>query len=543
MARRKRKGGEVKGVVSSAGHVNPAMHRYLSDPFNHRSWLLDPYSATLQMGRPSKPSLLSFDVMRSMAVRSPTLRALFNLRKNQVASFTRRPAFPGDRGFRVALKDAKADMSRADRQIAWHIEEFFLNTGREPSPARHDNFNIFMRKLIEDSLTFDNAAMELVYDRQDRLSEIWAVDGSTIEFVLSDVWQPQTPLGQEADAPIQYIQSIVGQAVAEYTADEMALFIRNPQTNLAYFGYGISELETLVSEITTELFILQAAQSTLSRGSIPDGIIVFKGDGFNEESLEDFQRAWRTLGSGPQSAGTMQALSIGPNESVELLSTHDKPRDLVFPEMLELTRVQICDVYGVDLSELNAWRKAGSRGALIDSDATKTRIEFSLDKGFMPLMRYFADKFSAEIVDRLDDRFRFEWVGLSKTEEEGQLQNQIQRLQWGLATINDIRAERDEKVVEEAWANAPLNPQLFQAWMAEHTGQLKDGGPAKEARTPEEAAQPPAPAKRMGPSEPPAPTQDALAESPQARVAALSGDVTGAYGRQATTTLRGGKGG
>lgn len=538
--RRKRRAEQPKGVVNPLIQTTEAVRKYLSDPFNHRSWLLDPYSATLQMGRPSKPSLLSFDVMRSMAVRSPTLRALFNLRKNQVASFTRRPAFYGDRGFRVALKDPKAEMKRADREIAWHIEEFFLHTGWKPSRARRDNFNIFMRKLIEDSLTFDNAAVELVYDNSDRLTEIWAVDGSTIEYVLADIWQPQTPLGQESEEPIQYIQSIVGQAVAEYTDDEMCLFIRNPQTNLAYFGYGISELETLITEITTELFILQAAQSTLSRGSIPDGIIVFKGDGFNEQTLEDFQRAWRTLGSGPQSQGTMQVLSIGPNESVELLSTHDKPRDLVFPELLELTRVQICDVYGVDLSELNAWRKAGSRGALIDSDATKTRIEFSLDKGFMPLMRYFADRFSSEIVDRLDDRFKFEWVGLSKTEEDAQLSTQIQRLQWGLAVPNEIRAERDEKTFEGEWAEAPLNAQSFQAWaLAKQQGGAPGGpggpkAPGTPDQQPEAPKAPPNVAAGKKPHEPPVPVApvEAPAAAGEKAKNADNGGVTGAYARQ-----------
>ncbi len=467
MARKRRPRGnnQPKAVVDVVTQATNAARRFLNDPNQHRSWLMDPYSATLQLGRPSKPSLLSFDIMRSMAVRSPTLRAIYNLRKSQMAAYTRRPLFHGDRGFRIGLKDPKAEMSKSESAAAKEIESFFLHTGWKQSLDRRDNFNIFMRKLVEDSMTFDNAAVELVYDHAGRLSELWAVDGATIEFVISDMWEPQTPLGQESDEPIQYIQTIQGQVVAEYTPDEMILLIRNPQTNLAYFGYGVSELETIVSEVTTELFVMQWAQSVLSRGSIPDGLLIFKGNGFDEQTIEDFQRAYQQLGTGVQNAGRLQVLSVGPNDAVEMLTTHDKPRDLAFGELLELTRVQICDVYGVDLSELNAWRKSGSKGALIDSDATKTRIEASLDKGFIPMMKFYADSFTSHIVDRIDDRFKFEWVGLSKSEEDAILATQIQRLQWALATPNEVRLERDEEAFNDEWGDVPLNQYAFQAWM------------------------------------------------------------------------------
>lgn len=473
MAKKKRANSEVerlspKGVVNPESNASQAVRRFLSDPFQHRSWLMDPYSATLQMGRPSRPSLLSYDIMRSMAVRSPTIRSIINLRKAQMSAFTRRPLFRGDRGFRVVLKDSKAEMNAKDRKLSYMLEEFILNTGWEKSHHR-PTFNVYMRKLLEDSLSFDNAATELVYDRVNRLSQFWAVDGATIEIVIPDMWTPQTPLGQESDEPIQFIQDINGQVVAEYTVDEMMLTIRNPQTSIAYYGYGISELETLVQEITTELFVMQWSQTVLSQGSIPDGLIIFKGNGFDEETLEDFQRVYRNLASGVQAAGRLQALSIGPTESVELIETHDKPNEMAFSELLELTRTQICDVYGVDVNELNAWRHSGS-GSLIDSDATKTRIEFSIDKGLVPLMKFFADDLTRNVIDRVDDRFKFEWVGLNQDEEYKQLKIQIQRLEAGLATPNIILAERGEPLIEAKWANAPLQQQLFQAWLMENQG-------------------------------------------------------------------------
>ncbi len=470
--RKRSTGTGPKGIVEAESNPSQAVRRFLSDPYQHRSWLMDPYSATLQMGRPSRPSLLSYDIMRSMAVRSPTLRAIFNLRKSQVSAFTRRPLFRGDRGFRITLKDEDAKMSDKDRKIAYMLEEFFLNTGWEKSYHR-PTFNGYMRKLLEDSLSIDNASTELVYDHVGRLHEFWAIDGGTIQIVIPDMWTPQTPLGQESEEPIQYVQDIQGQVVAEYDSDELMLSIRNPQTSIAYYGYGISELETLVQEITTELFVLQWSQTVLSQGSIPDGLIIFKGNGFDEQTLEDFQRVYRNLASGVQSAGRLQALTVGPTDSVELLSTHDKPRDMAFSELLELTRVQICDVYGVDVNELNAWRRSGRGGALIDSDATKTRIEFSIDKGLMPLMKFFADEFNRHIVSRLDDRFKFEWVGLNQEDEYRQLRLQIQRLDAGLATPNVILAERGEPIIKEAWADAPTQQQLFQAWLLDKQGMMQ----------------------------------------------------------------------
>jgi len=98
------------------------------------------------------------------------------------------------------------------------------------------------------------------------------VDGGTIR-KLKTALNPK----RSESTPI-YAQVIDDIIVNTYTFDQLIYGIRNPSTNLQRAGYGQSELELLITTITTLLNAERYNSLALSQGGTQKGLLVIKGD-------------------------------------------------------------------------------------------------------------------------------------------------------------------------------------------------------------------------------------------------------------------------
>lgn len=447
-----------QSTVPSSNFMTGIPDKTRNDPYERKSFLINPNQMSYWLGRPARPSIISWRTLRNMGQRSHTVSAIIQLRSNQVASFCKRPRFRGDQGFVVSLKQEDRKPTDKERQEMYLIEEFLLNTGWGYNPDRTDTFESYIRKLVRDRLTLDAACTELVYDQAGRLSEIWAVDGATVEFVMPDLYIPETPLGEELPiGNIKYVQVIEGDIKAEFSGDELIYAVSNPRTDITSFGYGLSELELLIEIITAELYARTYNRQYFSQNTLPPGILSITGK-FKEEHLEELRRMWSIYFDGTNGAFRVPIIGLEDGQGVNFIPFHQSNRDMEFSSWLQFLTTVICSVYLVDPLELGF--KFDSSG-INPSDGDASRLLTSRDKGLKPLLQFLSNMVSRNIINRVNPKYKFDWVGVDPEDDEKRINIQKAELEMGKKTINEVRTSEDLPEFSQEWANMPINPSIL----------------------------------------------------------------------------------
>lgn len=444
-----------------------------------KSAIIDPYGIATLGGLRQKPTTVPYATLRNMA-KVPAIAAVINTRLNQVARFARRPRFEGDMGFKIVLKKRDDKMSDAQKQKAFEIEEFILRTGAVKNAKRKDNFDSFLRKIVRDTLTIDAMVWEHVPNLKGGLAEIWAVDAATIELVANapvgeaaeiPVYEPMTKRGFKDTGHIAYVQRVDGQIIAEYTEDELCYAIRNPRTDIYTVDFGMSELETLMEIVTGIMNGIRYNTSYFSESHLPQGVLSIIGN-YKDEHLEAFKRHWKTLTSGAAGKWAVPVMVTKDGQGFNFTPFKTSNRDMEFNEFLEFLFNITCAVYQIDPNEVGfkSWTSSNSMSA---SDNTEVKIDSSKDKGFIPLMQFLANTFNSEVIDRIDDEFALEWVGLDEEDADKKLERDKMNLEMGKITVAEIRKRDDmEEILDEEgkpakWTLAPANSTLIQVYMAD----------------------------------------------------------------------------
>lgn len=437
---------------------------------------------------------LSYQLLRKISYRNGVIASIINTRINQCGLFATPYIVPNDRiGYTITPKNRKyqfllkqadpnkkvPNVTTEEVQTIMDVGEFIDNCGtpetRTKDPQR-DDFSTFLRKIVRDSLTFDQLCFEIVKDpKNGKPSAFYAVDSGTIR--LSD---PKTRI----EKGIYYVQFIDGNLYTAYGFDEMAFAVRNPTTDIKANGYGISEIEMALNYISAQIYGEEYNKKFFTQGSTPKGIINIKGGNVPREELDAFRRAWHAQISGVQNAWKTPILSS--ESGVDWINLGASNRDMEFGRWLEYLVNVTCGVYQIDPVEINFPNKGGVSGQsrpMNDSSAIE-RIKFSKDKGLVPLLRFIEKTINKYIVAPLTDgQFEFAFQGYTDLIEEQKIRLEKQEVEY-LKTVNEIRSQYGYKELPEG--DIILNPVYAQAKMAadaakaEQQAQGGEGGPPGE---------------------------------------------------------------
>jgi hypothetical protein len=479
------KGVELEKAVGIMAESNS---KKLATP---KSAIIDPINTLNVLGTRSKPTAIPYQTLRRMS-EIPAISAIIQTRLNQVGRFSRRPRYDGDIGFKIAMKDPEAKMSKDDSRRAKEIEEFLLTTGATPNRIRKDNLNTFLRKIVRDTLTLDVVAFEKVRSLRGQMSEIWAIDGATIELVINNpmgdeengrmvipVYIPETGAGQALGSDnIAYVQKVNGQVIAEFSEEDLAFAVRNPRTDIMHADFGMSELETLIEIATGIVNGIRYNTSYFSHSHLPQGVLEIVGK-YEDKHLEAFKRHWKTMTSGAPGKWSVPVMAMEEGQGLKFTAFKNSNRDMEFNQFLEFLFNIACAVYQIDPNEVG-FKSWTSGSGMTQSDNTSVKMDESKDKGFIPLMYFLSDTINSEIINLIDDRFVFEWVGVDEEDTDRKLEREKTKLDSGLMTVNMIRKENDQDEIDEDWANAPANAQLIQVYMAKMNQAMQSENEAKQ---------------------------------------------------------------
>jgi hypothetical protein len=459
-------------------------------PEKPRGLLFDPYQVITFLNEIQKPTTLSFELLRAMSYKCKPVRAIVQTRKNQISNFCRPVRNKSEMGFKISMKSTQGKPNDSILRRMKEVEFFLSNCGfpaRTANMDRRDNFETFVRKLVEDRLVLDATTFERTYDRRGLLAEVIAVDGATIRRVINkeayqmgrqdlanqtmftspfNQFSMKSKLNVEHIEDVKYVQIIKGNVVAEFSERELVYGIANPRTDINALGYGMSELEVMVDTVTAHLFAEQYNRAFFTQGSIPPGVLSLIGN-YDQEMLEAFKRQWMMQVSGVQNAWKLPVIAMTEGDGFKYTPFNQSSRDMEYHLWITYLIAVACSLYQIDPEEIGFQGYRPQAGGALFQQSGEYRIEQSKDRGLRPLMIFMQNLINKEIVELIYPDLMFEWANFDEKTEAEKIDIHTKELQAGLKTVNMIRAEDDEEEINESWANAPANPALLQVYMKE----------------------------------------------------------------------------
>jgi hypothetical protein len=465
---------------------------------------VDPTDISASLGFKEKHYSVSYDVLRAMG-RTPIVKSIIETRKKQISNFLQPQANKYSPGYviepkqKYSLGSQKMKLTKAQEEKIEFIIEFLMNCGSVDNYwDDDDDFGVFISKLIEDSLLFDQGTFEIARDNSHLPCQFKATDSSTMR--IADTFDSDGRNGGRNDYlfkqpykghPVKYVQIIDGNPVNEYYPWELCFGIRNPSTDIKRNGYGRGELEDMIQTVTALLNADYYNANFFKVGSAPKGILKYTGD-INMNTVDQFKNQWVA-----QTAGVMNMHKIPliNADKMEFINLQQSNKDMEFAKYQEFLVKIACAQFTIDPSEIgfNLSGNSEGGGGLHGSD-TKEKIQYSKNKGLKPLLKWIQRVINRYLITPLDKNFEFRFVGIDdETTFQEELDANIKML-TNFKTLNEIRREYNLKPIKGG--DIVLNAIAYQGMMAQMQGsgagqgEMNDVNPFDEMFGQDEEANP-----------------------------------------------------
>lgn len=272
-----------------------------------KSILVDPMDLTTALGFKDKKFSVSYDLLRAMS-KTHIIKSIIETRKEQITTFCTPQESKFSTGFiirkkrRFSVEKNDKKLTKAEEERIEDITEFMINCGNSSNVWEGDTFETFTSKIIDDSLTLDQASFELNRNRKGELCGFFATDGAT--YRLADTYGSDDDDEEKESTKKRikgflpsYVQIYQQSVVSDFYPWELGFCIRNPKTDIRRNGYGVSELEDMIHVVTALLNSDQYNANFFKIGSAPRGILKYSGN-INTNTVEDLRRQWQAQVTG-----------------------------------------------------------------------------------------------------------------------------------------------------------------------------------------------------------------------------------------------------
>ena len=324
----------------------------------------------------------------------------------------------------------------------------------------------FGRMFIEDSLAFDQAVFEVVPDKAGRPSYIVPVDSTTIRLIDPGVRDPGDPFA---------VQVINGSILTDFTPDELAFCVRNPRSGIKSYGYGLSEIETLVREITGFLWGMEYNRRFFTQGSAAKGILNFKGL-IPRPQLRAFRRQWYSMVSGVSNAWRTPITNADELQWINMQLTN---RDMEYSQWMDFLIKIVCARFQIAPEEVNFSYGNTNQNATMGGTNTEEKLAASRDLGLRPLVQWFFRMLNRHFLQKIDPEFEVVPVGLDASGESAETELLTKQVS-SFITVDEARQRRNmEPLGEDMGGDLVLNPQWIQ-WYTTKQGMDMMNGPGDD---------------------------------------------------------------
>lgn len=377
---------------------------------------------------------LPFVALKQLAKRIEVSQAIHRTVARKTMAFAE-PTHKDDLpGWRLTAADPHAVLSEDHEAYLQWLTNFLVCGGREFDALERrrqgrEGFSTWLRKLVPDSLSLDHCVTELVPLRGSRgLDSFYMRDSST--FYLAN----REPDGTGQVTRNYVVQEVNPGGIVEFTHEQATVFQRNPQTDLEWCGYGLSELESSIETISNFLQAIAYTREGIDNNAIPRGLLVLSGS-YDQTQAQAFQAAWQAkIRGASNSFGLPMLFSRGQTAAAQFVQTGQPFSEMAFAKWISLQTAICCTIYGIDPTEIGMESFSEGKSSM-SGDDTSERLAAARDKGFRPMMQDVSGHVTNDIIARFAPWVRHTFTGLVPGDEKFKASERAR-----LSTINEARA-------------------------------------------------------------------------------------------------------
>ena len=425
---------------------------------------------------------MSFDTMRNCAALCEPLAAIIDHGVTQAAAYTQPSDISEDRsdqaGWTVVMVDGDATPEEDDLKQMKIIRDYITNCGLPvkngftvpPEGERplswKPNFEYFVRQFVRDSLTFDWAIVRRwssdANPTRYPCATFAAIDSSRIYRTLPSIVQlkdgvPEyTPFRGErinCELPIEFVKTGMGnrqgQILANYNANEIAPWVRNPRTDEGVNGYGYSEIERAANIIKGWVYGLLTNVTRFEKDAIPPGLLLLFAN-MTQQQLASYQIQWAQNHRGIRNRWRFPILPVVPGQGTgaEWISMSQTSRDMEYHQFMFLNALVLHILYKMHPSS-TGWDVLNPTRSPLSEASPEAKFERGDDTFLSPLLRSLSTFINTELLwinPVWDRRYAIKFVGLGDYDLLQDAQTALVQLQAGITNTEILWAERDRKM-------------------------------------------------------------------------------------------------
>lgn len=458
------------------------------------------------VGKPY-PGLINYVTQRYLAYSSTVVRAIISLRTNQIAMLpynivpsnldepTRKanifdynlyelsnvPAFDAAEktflkkiyrrldpdAYRInkqsLFEDMKEDFTGAELATITHLQdkhdEFFAQRDEDitkikallnnPDPWFTDttSWSQLIRGILFDLVALDRGVILKLRDENGKLRGLMPLDGPSIRPLINEFG-----FYDEDKAYVQVTEK-GGTVQAYLSKNDVIIMKMHPVTDMRYFGYGLSPMETLFTAALSDIYIDKGQLDFYRKGgSIPEGFLAIEPptsrDGMishmDQEVIEYMQRHLQAI-----MAGDYTQFPIFSGGKVTYTDFKGKRRDMQYKELADYMARKICAVLQVSPQDVGIIADVNRSSGEVQQELTKS-------KGLLPLMTAISEYITRNVIleIRPQDDLRLSFTEDDTEKKKNEWTIHQQKLISGVMTINEYRVENGKAPVP--WGNTPL---------------------------------------------------------------------------------------
>lgn len=410
---------------------------------DRKSMLIDSVNFAMGAGFKEKPTRMGYEILSRMS-RQNVIYSIIKTRVNQIASFCEKQKTRYDIGFKITKKrkygqSGEIKMTKKDLYETDRISDILLNCG-SVNNFSHDDFDAFTRMTIFDSLVYDQMTFETVTNRKGVPIELWAVAGNSIR--IADTFDEENnSLNQRQKQKLlgytpSYVQVYQNSIINEYYPWELCFAVRNPSSDLRLRGYGESELEVLITTVTSLLWSDEYNRRFFSQGASPKGILKVNGT-MNASKLQEFRQHWLSSVAG---VGNAWKTPIIEADKVEWIDLQKSNTDMEWSKWTEFLIKIACACYTIDPSEIGFPMSGASDSKPMFEGNNEARLKYSRDKGLYPLLKFYGSKLNKYFISRINPDFQLEFCGMNGMTVGEEVEINIKKVS-NIQTLNEVREE------------------------------------------------------------------------------------------------------
>ena len=321
------------------------------------------------------------------------------------------PRFDRDKPNEQTMKDVR----EAERFIANCNIETGWEAVRERDKTGLTGLQRFLSMIVRDSLTYDGIAVWTDMDRRDKVKAFKALPASQIRLAGEKGYK--TPKNEPMPDVFAVGVDDAGNVIHTFTRDELIWYVRNPRTDPGVYGYGCPEIEQGMRLIQGFTNALDLNVDAFNRNSVPNGMMLLTGKGWNQRQLDVLARNWTNLKSGNTKTWALPALVVPQEGKIEILDlTNIKGKEVYYQDFMNMVVGAFCTLYCFPVTRLG-YRISGKGPDSKPDGAAAEWIVDENDPGLAPLLNHLETLFNEYILWTRWPELEFSFTGKSPKED------------------------------------------------------------------------------------------------------------------------------